>query len=38
MRTGRYHVPGTPGYDETVAEIWFASPELAEANGFSRAD
>lgn len=38
MRTGRYHVPGSPSYDETVAEIWFASPELAEANGFSRAD
>ncbi len=38
MRTGRYYVPGSPGYDETVAEIWFASPELAEANGFSRAD
>ncbi len=38
MRTGRYHAPGSPGYDETVAEIWFASAELAESNGFSRAD
>lgn len=38
MRTGKYHAPGTPGYEDTVAEIWFASPELAEANGFSPAD
>ncbi len=38
MRTGRYHLPGSRFYDETVAEIWFASAELAEANGFLRAD
>jgi uncharacterized protein with LGFP repeats len=38
MRTGRYYVPGAPGYDEIAAEIWFTGPETAEANGFSRAD
>jgi large subunit ribosomal protein L17 len=30
-----YHVPGSPFYDRTVAEVWFASPEAAEAAGFS---
>ncbi len=30
-----YHVPGTPFYDRTVAEVWFATPEAAEAAGFS---
>ena len=30
-----YHVPASPFYDRTVAEVWFASPEAAEAAGFS---
>jgi uncharacterized protein with LGFP repeats len=38
MRTGTYHSPGSASFDVTVAEIWFASEELAESNGFSRAE
>jgi len=30
-----YHVPGSPFYDRTVAEVWFATPEAAEAAGFA---
>ena len=30
-----YHVPGSPFYDRTVAEVWFATAEAAEAAGFS---
>ncbi|GAA1878017.1 50S ribosomal protein L17 [Pseudonocardia ailaonensis] len=30
-----YHVPGSSHYDRTVAEVWFATPEAAEAAGFS---
>ena len=30
-----YHAPGTSFYDRTVAEVWFASAEAAEAAGFS---
>ncbi len=30
-----YHVPGSPFYDNTVPEVWFATPEAAEAAGFS---
>jgi len=29
-----YHLPGTPFYDRTVAEVWFATPAAAEAAGF----
>ncbi|MDF2823991.1 MAG: hypothetical protein K0R68_1399 [Mycobacterium sp.] len=38
MRTGTYHSPGSAAYDVTVAEIWFASEELAESNGFTKAE
>lgn len=38
MRTGTYHSPGSASYDVTVAEIWFATEELAESNGFTRAE
>ncbi|MGB3485912.1 MAG: hypothetical protein WBB07_27290 [Mycobacterium sp.] len=38
MRTGTYHSPGSASFDVTVAEIWFASEELAESNGFTRAE
>jgi hypothetical protein len=31
-----YHVPGSPFYKRTTAEVWFASPEAAEAAGFKR--
>jgi large subunit ribosomal protein L17 len=30
----KYHVPESPHYGRTVAEVWFASPEAAEAAGF----
>jgi small subunit ribosomal protein S16 len=30
-----YHRPGTPFYDSTIAEVWFASAEAAEAAGFA---
>ena len=33
-RFGLYHVPGSAFYDRTVAEIWFATAEDAEAAGF----
>jgi large subunit ribosomal protein L17 len=29
-----YHVPGSAFYDRTVAEVWFANAEAAEAAGF----
>ncbi|HEY3260631.1 MAG TPA: 50S ribosomal protein L17 [Pseudonocardiaceae bacterium] len=29
-----YHAPGGPEYDSTVAEVWFATTEDAEAAGF----
>jgi large subunit ribosomal protein L17 len=31
-----YHVPGSSHYDRTVAEVWFASEEAAEAAGFAK--
>ncbi|MQA15623.1 MAG: 50S ribosomal protein L17 [Pseudonocardiaceae bacterium] len=30
-----YHVPGSPFYERTTAEVWFVSEEAAEAAGFS---
>jgi large subunit ribosomal protein L17 len=29
-----YHVPDSPFYERTVAEVWFKTPEAAEAAGF----
>ena len=29
-----YHVPGSRFYDQTVAEVWFATAEDAEAAGY----
>ena len=29
-----YHLPGTPFYDRTVAEVWFDTQENAEAAGY----
>jgi uncharacterized protein with LGFP repeats len=34
---GLYYMPDSTLYDDTLAEIWFASEEIARANGFSRA-
>ena len=33
----KYHVPGSRWYDATVAEVWIASAEEAEAAGFAPA-
>jgi hypothetical protein len=30
----KFHTPESPYYDRTVAEVWFASAEAAEAAGF----
>ncbi|WP_068400431.1 50S ribosomal protein L4, sunset domain variant [Kribbia dieselivorans] len=32
-----YHVPGSRWFDSTIAEVWFASTEAAEAAGFAPA-
>ena len=32
-----YHVPGSSFYARTVAEVWFATAEAAEAAGFELA-
>lgn len=37
-RSGLYWVPGSRDYQEAVAEVWFASEELARTNGFVRGD
>jgi hypothetical protein len=29
-----YHVPGSTFFDRAVAEVWFATPEAAEAAGY----
>jgi hypothetical protein len=29
-----YHLPGTPFYDRTIAEVWFDTAENAEAAGY----
>jgi uncharacterized protein with LGFP repeats len=36
MYTGEYHTPNSAQYENVVAEIWFASEELARANGFRK--
>ena len=36
-RSKKYHVPGTRGYELTIAEVWFNSEEAAEAAGFTKA-
>jgi uncharacterized protein with LGFP repeats len=35
---GLYYTPGSPLYQDTLAELWFSSEEVAQANGFTRAD
>ena len=36
-RSMKYHVPESGGYERTIADVWFVSPEAAEAAGFTRA-
>jgi hypothetical protein len=31
-----YHAPESPYYTRTRAEVWFTTPEAAEAAGFTR--
>jgi large subunit ribosomal protein L22 len=33
----KFHVPGSRWYDQTKAEVWFSTPEAAEAAGFEPA-
>ncbi len=35
--SGLYYTPDSVLYDNTIPEVWFASEELAQANGFVRA-
>jgi len=35
---GLYYTPGSPLYHDTLAEFWLASEEVAQANGFTKAD
>ncbi|MDT5219353.1 MAG: hypothetical protein QOF15_1458, partial [Mycobacterium sp.] len=37
-RFGLFYTPNSALYDDTLAEIWFANEEVAQANGFVRAD
>jgi uncharacterized protein with LGFP repeats len=34
---GLYYMPDSALYEDTMAELWFASEEIAQANGFHRA-
>ena len=34
---GLYYMPDSALYEDTLAEIWFASEEIAKANGFNKA-
>ena len=36
-RSMKYHVPTAIGYERTVTDLWFDSPEAAERAGFTRA-
>jgi uncharacterized protein with LGFP repeats len=35
---GVYYMPDSALYEDTFAEIWFATEEIAQANGFTKAD
>lgn len=37
-RFGLYYTPSSELYDDTIAEVWLASEEIAQANGFIKAD
>ena len=34
---GLYYMPDSAFYEDTLAEIWFVSEEIAQANGFNKA-
>jgi hypothetical protein len=34
---GLYYMPDSALYEDTMAELWFATEEIAQANGFTRA-
>ncbi|MDR1450487.1 MAG: hypothetical protein LBI84_09900 [Propionibacteriaceae bacterium] len=36
-RSKKYHLPGSRGYDRTIAEVWFPTEETAQAAGFTKA-
>ena len=36
--SGLYYTPDSALYDDTVPEVWFASEELAQSNGFLKAE
>ena len=36
-RSKKYHVPGSGGYDRTIADVWFTTEEAARKAGFTRA-
>lgn len=36
-RSMKYHVPGSGGYERTIADVWFENEEAAQAGGFTRA-
>ena len=36
--SGLYYLPDSALYDDTVAEIWFASEDAALSSGFVKAD
>ena len=35
---GLYYTPSSPLYQDTLAEFWLSSEEIAQANGFTKAD
>lgn len=37
-RYGLYYTPGSDLYRDTLAELWLSSEEVAQANGFTKAD
>lgn len=36
-RSMKYHVEGNPGYERTIADVWFNSEEAAQRAGFTKA-
>ena len=36
-RSMKYHVPGSGGYDRTIADVWFETEDAALAAGFTKA-
>jgi hypothetical protein len=36
-RSKKYHLPGSRGYERTIAEVWFPTEEAAQEAGFTKA-